>query len=69
MIKQEITDIRVIHQHVRKAGRLALSQQGGHPSSTSNGDESSFQPSRGKTNNVVSEQARHKPACTSTEKS
>ena len=26
-------------------------------------------PPRGKTNNVVSEQVRHKPACTSTEKS
>ena len=29
----------------------------------------SFEPSRGKTNNVVSEQVRHKPACTVTEKS
>ena len=28
-----------------------------------------FEPSGGKTNNVVSEQVRHKPACTSTEKS
>ena len=28
-----------------------------------------FEPSRGKTNNVVSEQVRHKPACTVTEKS
>ena len=28
-----------------------------------------FEPPRGKTNNVVSEQVRHKPACTSTEKS
>ena len=28
-----------------------------------------FKPPRGKTNNVVSEQVRHKPACTSTEKS
>ena len=27
------------------------------------------EPSRGKTNNVVSEQVRHKPACTVTEKS
>ena len=27
------------------------------------------EPPRGKTNNVVSEQVRHKPACTSTEKS
>ena len=26
-----------------------------------------FEPSRGKTNNVVSEQVRHKPACTATE--
>ena len=26
-----------------------------------------FEPPRGKTNNVVSEQVRHKPACTSTE--
>ena len=26
-----------------------------------------FEPSRGKTNNVVSEQVRHKPTCTSTE--
>ena len=26
-----------------------------------------FEPSRGKTNNVVSEQVRHKPGCTSTE--
>ena len=34
-------------------------------------DETSyiFEPPRGKTNNVVSEQVRHKPACTSTEKS
>ena len=29
----------------------------------------SFEPPRGTTNNVVSEQVRHKPACTSTEKS
>ena len=29
----------------------------------------SIEPPRGKTNNVVSEQVRHKPACTSTEKS
>ena len=29
----------------------------------------SFEPPRGKTNNVVSEQFRHKPACTVTEKS
>ena len=28
-----------------------------------------IEPPRGKTNNVVSEQVRHKPACTSTEKS
>ena len=28
-----------------------------------------FEPPRGKTNNVVSEQVRHKAACTSTEKS
>ena len=28
-----------------------------------------FEPPREKTNNVVSEQVRHKPACTSTEKS
>ena len=28
-----------------------------------------IEPSCGKTNNVVSEQVRHKPACTSTEKS
>ena len=28
-----------------------------------------FEPPRGKTNNVVSEQVRHKPACTSAEKS
>ena len=28
-----------------------------------------FEPPRGKTNNVVSEQVPHKPACTSTEKS
>ena len=28
-----------------------------------------FEPRRGKTNNVVSEQVRQKPACTSTEKS
>ena len=28
-----------------------------------------FEPPRGKTNNVVSEQVLHKPACTSTEKS
>ena len=28
-----------------------------------------FEPPHGKTNNVVSEQVRHKPACTSTEKS
>ena len=28
-----------------------------------------IEPSRGKTNNVVSEQVRHKPACTSTEES
>ena len=28
-----------------------------------------FEPPRGKTNNVVSEQVRHKPGCTSTEKS
>ena len=27
-----------------------------------------FEPSRGKTNNVVSEQVRHKSGCTSTEK-
>ena len=27
------------------------------------------EPPRGKTNNVVSEQVRHKPACTVTEKS
>ena len=26
-----------------------------------------YEPPRGKTNNVVSEQVRHKPACTSTE--
>ena len=26
-----------------------------------------YEPSRGKTNNVVSEQVRHKPGCTSTE--
>ena len=26
-----------------------------------------FEPPRGKTNNVVSEQVRHKPACTATE--
>ena len=33
-------------------------------------DESkSFEPPRGKTNNVVSEQVPHKPTCTSTEKS
>ena len=30
---------------------------------------SQYEPSRGKTNNVVSEQVRHKLACTSTEKS
>ena len=30
---------------------------------------SSSEPPRGKTNNVVSEQVRHKPTCTSTEKS
>ena len=29
---------------------------------------SAFEPPRGKTNNVVSEQVRHKPGCTSTEK-
>ena len=29
----------------------------------------SFEPPRGKTNNVVPEQVRHKPACTSTGKS
>ena len=29
--------------------------------------ENTFEPPRGKTNNGVSEQARHKPACTSTE--
>ena len=28
-----------------------------------------YEPPRGKTNKVVFEQARHKPACTSTEKS
>ena len=28
-----------------------------------------FEPPRGKTNNVVSEQVRHKPTCTSTETS
>ena len=28
-----------------------------------------YEPPRGKTNNVVSEQVRHKPTCTSTEKS
>ena len=28
-----------------------------------------YEPLRGKTNNVVSEQVRHKPGCTSTEKS
>ena len=28
-----------------------------------------FEPSRGKTNNVVSEQVPHKPSCTSTEAS
>ena len=28
-----------------------------------------FEPPRGKTNNVVSEKVRHKPGCTSTEKS
>ena len=28
-----------------------------------------FEPPRGKTNNVVSEEVRHKPTCTSTEKS
>ena len=28
-----------------------------------------IEPPRGKTNNVVSEQVRHKPTCTSTEKS
>ena len=28
-----------------------------------------FEPPRGKTNNVVSEQVRHKSGCTSTEKS
>ena len=33
------------------------------------GMEIIFEPPRGKTNNVVSEQVRHKPACTSTEKS
>ena len=27
-----------------------------------------YEPPRGKTNNVVSDQVRHKPACTSTEK-
>ena len=26
-----------------------------------------YEPPRGKTNNVVSEQVRHKPACTATE--
>ena len=31
--------------------------------------EVSFEPPRGKTNNVVSEQVRHKPACAVTEKS
>ena len=30
---------------------------------------SQFEPPRGKTNNVVSEQVRHKPGCTSTENS
>ena len=30
--------------------------------------KTSFEPPRGKTNNVVSEQLRHKPTCTSTEK-
>ena len=29
----------------------------------------SFEPPRGKPNNVVSEQVRHKPACTNTENS
>ena len=29
----------------------------------------SYEPPRGKTNNVLSEQVQHKPACTSTEKS
>ena len=28
-----------------------------------------YEPPRGKTNNVVSEQVQHKPTCTSTEKS
>ena len=28
-----------------------------------------YEPPRGKTNNVVSEQVRHRPGCTSTEKS
>ena len=31
--------------------------------------KTTYEPPRGKTNNVVSEQVRHKPACTSTEKS
>ena len=33
------------------------------------GKQTSYEPPRGKTNNVVSEQVGHKPACTSTEKS
>ena len=33
-----------------------------------NGDGGKYEPPRGKTNNVVSEQVRHKPTCTSTEK-
>ena len=41
---------------------LVLQDRGG-------GGPDANEPSRGKTNNVVSEQVRHKPACTSTGKS
>ena len=48
-----------------KFDKLVLNDGNGYNNNTGKINE----PPRGKTNNVVSEQARHKPTCTSTEKS
>ena len=54
--------------HIQLSSILEFSgSHSGVPSSIAN--RLLYEPSRGKTNNVVSEQVRHKPACTSTEKS
>ena len=51
--QSETQDLLILESDARIPGRGALI----------------YEPSRGKTNNVASEQVRHKPTCTVTEKS